>query len=73
MSDNKATATKFGAEAASRAARRDVPPSSFNQESRRAVGVYDRPARRARLSLPLVVILILSALVSVVAAARFLF
>ncbi|HYG11165.1 MAG TPA: hypothetical protein VD835_14550 [Pyrinomonadaceae bacterium] len=39
----------------------------------RTVGVYERPARRAGLSLPLVVILILSVLISVVAAARFLF
>lgn len=42
--------------------------------TRRTVGVYERPrARGLRLSLPLVVILILAALVSVVAAARFLF
>jgi hypothetical protein len=41
--------------------------------TRRTVGVYERPAQRARLSLPLVVILILSALVSVVTAVRFLF
>ncbi len=41
--------------------------------SRRAVGVYDRPAQRAGLSRPLLVIMILAALVSVVVTARFLF
>lgn len=41
--------------------------------TRRTVGVYERPARRTKLSLPLVIILILSALVSIVATARFLF
>ncbi|HEV2880313.1 MAG TPA: hypothetical protein VGX24_03310 [Pyrinomonadaceae bacterium] len=39
----------------------------------RTVGVYERPAQRTKVSLPLVIILILAALVSVVAAARFLF
>ncbi|HEX8129132.1 MAG TPA: hypothetical protein VF527_08535 [Pyrinomonadaceae bacterium] len=62
------------------AAQRSVRPFEFEPNARRAtpttrrtVGIYERPAQRARLSLPLVVILILSALVSVVAAARFLF
>jgi hypothetical protein len=41
--------------------------------SRRAVGVYERPAQRAGLSRPLLVIMILAALVSVIVTARFLF
>jgi hypothetical protein len=41
--------------------------------SRRAVGVYDRPAQRAGLSRPLLVLIILAALVSLVMTARFLF
>ncbi|MCA1566414.1 MAG: hypothetical protein LC803_12395 [Acidobacteria bacterium] len=54
-------------------------PGGFEQTGRRAttttrtVGVYERPARRMKVSLPLVIILILAALVSVVATARFLF
>ena len=39
----------------------------------RTVGIYERPAQRMKVSLPLVIILILAALVSVVATARFLF
>jgi len=49
------------------------PGAAAASTTRRTVGVYERPAQRARLSLPLVVILILSALVSVVTAVRFLF
>ncbi len=41
--------------------------------SRRAVGVYERPAQRAGLSRPLLVIMILAALVSAIVTARFLF
>jgi hypothetical protein len=54
-------------------------PGGSEQTGRRAatttrtVGVYDRPARSMKVSLPLVIILILAALVSVVATARFLF
>ncbi|HEX8457491.1 MAG TPA: hypothetical protein VF656_09355 [Pyrinomonadaceae bacterium] len=78
MSDDKATTTKFDREAVARGATHESAPTpqGFNQAARRAaaVGVYERPSRvGARLSLPLVVILILSALVSIVAAARFLF
>jgi hypothetical protein len=76
MSDEKlsAAASRLGA---GDATRRDARPGEAGQGEgrpamRRTVGVYERPARR-RLSLSLVVILILSALVSVVAAARFLF
>jgi hypothetical protein len=39
----------------------------------RTVGVYERPARRAKLSLPLIVILILATLISLVLSVRFLF
>jgi hypothetical protein len=49
------------------------PGAAAASTTRRTVGVYERPSQRARLSLPLVVILILSALVSVVTAVRFLF
>jgi hypothetical protein len=41
--------------------------------TQRTVGVYERPKRRAKLSPSLLIILILSALVSAVATARFLF
>ncbi|HEY1403884.1 MAG TPA: hypothetical protein VGB05_07150 [Pyrinomonadaceae bacterium] len=70
--------TAADARGAADAARGNTRPSEVGltvprAATRRTVGVYDRPARRARLSLPLLVILILSALVSVVVAARFLF
>jgi len=75
MNDDKLPAASTSA--AGNVARHIAPTVETGQAGRRAatrtVGVYDRPARRARLSLPLVIILILSALVSVVAAARFLF
>ena len=53
----------------------DSEPAAAEREtaSRRAVGVYDRPAQRAGLSRPLLVIMILAALVSVIVTARFLF
>ena len=82
MSEERLQATPRESEAGG-AGQRGGRPGEFEQErrgpaaaaaaTRRAVGVYDRPARRPRLSLPLVVILILSALVSAAAAARFLF
>jgi len=77
MNRDKLTATDPRSDAGA-ASRRDVAPGASAQAgrhdgARRTLGVYERPSQRARLSLPLVVILILSALVSVVAAARFLF
>lgn len=78
MRDDKFSAMASEAEAAD-AALRAARPDKFEHNggrhgaTRRTVGVYDRPARRARLSLPLLVILILATLVSVVASARFLF
>jgi hypothetical protein len=57
-------------------------PDGFEQAERqqataktttRTVGVYDRPARGMKMSLPVVIIFILAALVSVVVAVRFLF
>lgn len=78
MSDDKLPATAFKTdwgEAALRAARVGESAQARPQAAttRRTVGVYERPARRAKLSLPLVVILILAALVSFVLSARFLF
>ncbi|HEY0099900.1 MAG TPA: hypothetical protein VGB76_13210 [Pyrinomonadaceae bacterium] len=64
------------------AARRDAPSvaSGESVQSRprtatmqRTVGVYERPAQRTRLSLPLLVIVILATLISVVLSVRFLF
>lgn len=74
MRDDKlsAAATRSGAGDAGR-------PGKFEQAgerqeaTRRTVGVYERPARAGKLPLPLLVILILAALVSVVVTARFLF
>lgn len=43
------------------------------EAARPTFGVYDRPARRTKLSAPYIIILILSVLVSLVAAARYLF
>lgn len=73
MSEDKLPATASESETGD-AAR----PGGFEQAARRSgttrtVGVYDRPAQRMKMSLPLVIILILAALVSVVATARFLF
>ena len=74
MNVNKLSATDSESETGN-AAR----PGEFEQAARRAtttthtVGVYERPAQRMKVSLPLVVIMILAALVSVVIAARFLF
>jgi hypothetical protein len=53
------------------------PGESVKAESRTAtrgtVGIYERPSRRAKLSLPLLVILILATLISLVLSIRFLF
>jgi hypothetical protein len=76
MNDDKLPATASKSEA--RDATRDAAQrGEFEQTGRRAatrtVGVYDRPTGRARLSLPLLLLMILAALVSVVVTARFLF
>lgn len=47
--------------------------AAANKTATRTVGVYERPAQGRKMSLPLVIIFILAALVSVVTAARFLF
>lgn len=78
MSEDKLPATGFKS-AWGEAARRAARPGESGQTAQRAttrptVGVYERPAqRRARLSLPLIVILILASLVSLVLSVRFLF
>ncbi|MCA1556417.1 MAG: hypothetical protein LC747_06975 [Acidobacteria bacterium] len=77
MSNDRLPATALKSEADD-TARHGVGMVEFGQTGRQAaprrtVGVYDRPVGRARLSLPMLVILILSALVSVIAAARFIF
>jgi hypothetical protein len=80
MSDDKLPATGFKtdwAEAAQRAARAGESVQARGQAgttTQRTVGVYERPsARRAKLSLPMIVILILVSLISLVLSARFLF
>jgi hypothetical protein len=77
MSDNRPPTTAFKSEwgeAAQRAARAgDFEGTRRRATTRRTVGVYERPARRARLSLPLIVIVILATLISLVLSARFLF
>jgi hypothetical protein len=61
-------------DAARRAAQTDGSARAGKEvATRRTVGVYERPVKRARLSLPMLVILILSMLVSVIAAIRFMF
>jgi len=79
MSDDKLPATGFKtdwAEAAQRAARAGESVQAQQQQAttmRRTVGVYERPARRTKLPLSLIVILILATLISLVLSARFLF
>ena len=76
MNDDKLPATDSTSEAG-KATRHAPRRGEFEQTGQRAttrtVGVYDRPSGRARLSLPILLIMILAALVSVVAATRFLF
>jgi hypothetical protein len=76
MNDDKLPATGPAPEARD-PARRGAKQGEFEQAGQsattRTVGVYDRPAQRAGLSLPLLVIMILAALVSVVVTVRFLF
>lgn len=76
MGDDGLPATGFKADAHD-AAQRATPPFEFEQPARRAamrrtVGVYERPARGAKLSLPLLAILILVTLISLVLSVRFL-
>lgn len=78
MSEDKLPATGFKSdwgEAARRAARLDEPEQTVRgATTRRTVGVYERPPqRRAKLSLPLLAILILASLISLVLSVRFLF
>lgn len=64
-------------EAARRAARQGKPVQNGQQtaaaKTTRTVGVYERPARRTSLSLPVIVIMILATLISVILSVRFLF
>jgi hypothetical protein len=77
MSDNRLPTTAFKSEwgeAAQRAARAgEFEGTGQRTTTRRTVGVYERPARRAKLSLPFIVILILATLISLILSARFLF
>ena len=78
MSEDRIPATALQSdwgEAARRAARQGKPVQNGQQASTttRTVGVYERPARRAKFSLPVIVILILATLISLVLSARFLF
>jgi hypothetical protein len=77
MNHDKLPATGFKSEtgdAAVRAAQTGGFEGDGRQTAaRRTVGVYERPARRAKLSLPLIVILILASLISLVLSVRFLF
>ena len=77
MRDERLPLTGFKSDAGDAAARHDArqvePGKTGRQETRRTVGVYERPARRAGLSLPLLLILILASLISLVLSVRFLF
>ena len=78
MSEDRLPATALQSdwgEAARRAARQGEPEQNGRRATTttRTVGVYERPARRAKLSLPVIVILILATLVSLILSARFLF
>ena len=78
MGDDKLPAKTFTSKAGD-AARSGARPAAGGRAgipaaTHRTVGVYERPAAgRAKLSAPLLIILILAALVSAVATARFLF
>jgi hypothetical protein len=78
MSDDKLPAMAFKSEAGD-ATRRTAQRVESEQAGRptatttRTVGVYERPSGRARLPLPLLLIVILAALVSVIVTIRFLF
>jgi hypothetical protein len=78
MSEDRLPATALKSEwgeAARRAARLDEHKQTGRQvvTTTRTVGVYERPARRTKLSLPVIVILILATLISLVLSVRFLF
>ncbi len=77
MNDEKFPATAFKSEVGEDA-RRSVQSDESGQTgqqaaTRRTVGVYDRPAARARLPLPVLVLLILASVISLVLSLRFLF
>lgn len=77
MNEDRLPATGFksdAGDAAGRAARGIEPARAGRKASmRRTVGVYERPAQRGKLSLPMIVILILVSLISLVLSVRFLF
>ena len=79
MSDDRFTATGFKAEAGDAATQHATWSDKFEQAARpsagmrRTVGVYERPARRAKFSLSFLVIIVLATLISLVLSARFLF
>ncbi|HEX8423783.1 MAG TPA: hypothetical protein VF634_10250 [Pyrinomonadaceae bacterium] len=77
MNESRLPATGFksdGGDATGRGARSAEPVGAERKASmRRTVGVYERPAQRGKLSLPLIVILILATLISLVLSVRFLF
>jgi hypothetical protein len=78
MSDDRLPAIPFKSEAGD-AAQRATWSDKFEHAARpsaatrRTVGVYERPAARTGLSLPVIVILILATLISLVLSVRFLF
>ncbi|HLL70061.1 MAG TPA: hypothetical protein VK363_01435 [Pyrinomonadaceae bacterium] len=80
MSEDRIPATALQSnwgEAARRAARQGETDQNGRRPAAttttRTVGVYERPARRAKFSLPVIVIMILATLISLVLSARFLF
>lgn len=82
MNDDRLPATAFksatGQTAAGGADGLAARTNEFEQARRQTttrstVGVYDRPERRTKFSLPLLVILILVSLISLVLSVRFLF
>lgn len=79
MSEDRIPATALQSdwgEAARRAARQGKPVQNGQPtaaKTTRTVGVYERPARRAKFSLPVIVIMILATLISVILSVRFLF
>lgn len=79
MSEDRLPATALESdwgEAARRAVRQQGEPVQHGRQTAkttRTVGVYERPARRTKLSLPVIVIMILATLISVILSVRFLF
>lgn len=77
MSDHRLQAMPLKSDADD-AAERATWSEKFEQAARpaatrRTVGVYERPAARTGLSLPVIVIMILATLISLVLSVRFLF